>query len=166
MGWMIYHHVPSDIRAEIVGLCSPHEVLQASKVGSTWYVAARLKGTEEVLAFVFLTQTRNGEWGYKDMDETMGPNEAKAPVGLLDLLTEPKNDYAARWRERCREWAARPRPKTGETWRLATPVRFGGIEVQTITKVDLPRRRGVWSHPAVGLLRLRPDQLVGAELIN
>lgn len=66
---------------------------------------------ETRIALVILTEGQHGgEVGYKDMDETMGPNEDACPVELLDMLSPLKPDaetYAADWRARCRQRAAR-----------------------------------------------------------
>jgi hypothetical protein len=100
------------------------ECLMASKVGSVWYLAIRLTPKPDcasdapimaayvpdetgaiVYAGVVLTSRQNGEWGYKDMCETMGPCEATAPLKLLDLLSplDPeKESYAQNWRDRVR----------------------------------------------------------------
>jgi len=51
----------------------------------------------------FLLSGRGGEWGYKDMDEGMGPVEVSCPLTLLNKATEPPNEYARAWRERVRE---------------------------------------------------------------
>src|SRR3546814_19605923 len=40
-------------------------------------------------------------FGYKDMDETMGPCEADCPARILDLLTPTDKEYAREWRARC-----------------------------------------------------------------
>lgn len=61
-------------------------------------------------ALVILTEDSGGQVGYKDMDETMGPNEDACPVDLLDMLSPLKPDaetYVADWRARCRQRAAR-----------------------------------------------------------
>ena len=42
-------------------------------------------------------------FGYKDMDETMGPYECDCPERILDLLTDTDYETAGRWRETCRE---------------------------------------------------------------
>lgn len=57
-------------------------------------------------ASIVLTQ-RGGkndscEWYYKDMDETVGPYQAKCPKSLLQKLDSPaSNEYARDWRKRC-----------------------------------------------------------------
>lgn len=42
-------------------------------------------------------------FGYKDMDETMGPCVCDCPDRLLDLLTPTDSQNALKWREKCRE---------------------------------------------------------------
>ena len=61
-------------------------------------------------------------FGYKDMDETVGPNESNCPETILDLLTPTEYPYAQAWRTRCRENAtarralsSRPSPRRGQT---------------------------------------------------
>lgn len=61
-------------------------------------------------------------FGYKDMDETVGPNEADCPPAILDLLTPTDHPYAQGWRTRCRENAMarralsrKPSPRPGQT---------------------------------------------------
>lgn len=39
-------------------------------------------------------------WGYKEVDETMGPNEISFPYTWLDLLTPTDSKYANEWRAR------------------------------------------------------------------
>ena len=39
-------------------------------------------------------------WGYKDIDETMGPNETSCPVSYLEICTAPEGHYAYEWRQR------------------------------------------------------------------
>ena len=99
-----------------------HRVLKSAMVGSTYYAAVESKttmGEREVWAAIFLTcgRTRhdNTLWGYKDMDETVGPNEAKCPASVLALLTPTDSKFANEWREKCRQniAAAAERRKNG-----------------------------------------------------
>lgn len=42
-------------------------------------------------------------WGYKDVDESMGPSEIGCPASYLDLAQpEPTEGYAVEWRKRVR----------------------------------------------------------------
>ena len=147
-------------RAEIVRLYTElvpeadytAECLMASKVGSTWYVAIRLTPKPGaapnipplrgyvpdatgaiVYAGVILTQRHQGEWGYKDLCETMGPHEAQAPARLLALLSPLDPDvetHATAWRERvaAHDAAKRARPKVrpGDVVEFDAPIEFSG----------------------------------------
>lgn len=170
MGWLIYDHTPACIRDEIARLCTWDNEdgrgfpVLISKQGSTWYAAVRREPAEGrrddgldatgsyetdatggyTFAAVFLTSREGGEWGYKDMDETMGPNRAEAPPKLLDLLSPTTSDHALKWRQRCRDHAARvARPlKEGDVIRLDEPLRFtDGSERQTF-RVSIERPAG------------------------
>jgi hypothetical protein len=117
MGWSYYHATKYksngsvDRKAEIdhSGWGDKLEVLKSSMVGSTYYAAVRNKETGKVWCAVFLTATVGKDhfnFGYKDMCESMGPTEAKCPVGILNLLTDTDDEYAIKWRERCRQYHA------------------------------------------------------------
>ncbi len=160
MGWLIYPDTPACIRDEIARLCTWDSEngrgfpVLISRKGSVWYAAIRAEPAAGRLdtgrdptghfetdatggytfAAVFLTTTSKGEWGYKDMDETSGPNQAEAPAKLLDLLSPTSAEYALAWRQRCRDHAARSnrRLKAGDVIRLTTALRFSdGAELQT-----------------------------------
>ena len=45
-------------------------------------------------------------WGYKDIDETMGPCETSCPISYLDMVPCPDNEHARDWREAVRAKAA------------------------------------------------------------
>lgn len=200
MGWTVHyrHNSPQGHaaeKAEIVNLFTPAEnsgvtfdVLQASKVGSVWYVAVRMTGANPapyiadadgsfVFCAVILTSRKNGEWGYKDMTETMGPVESKAPASILAKLS-PLDDsdratYAREWRARCRAYAARVKPRHGDRVKLAEPVPFTGLQGQKVDVQDVEctfymrrgKKRTCYRHPDVGLLRLRPEHLTGATIV-
>lgn len=132
MGWLFYDHTPRDIEAEIRRICTAETdtrhmaPVAIARVGTTWYAAVRNTFTSAEAAAasgvarsftigpdlsytfgaVFLTESCGG-WGYKDIDETMGPVESGAPASLLDLLSPTTVPYALDWRERCRRNAAR-----------------------------------------------------------
>ena len=111
MGWLFYTdrrvQTYADEKAEITRLCTfegdtrKTELGKACKVGSTWYAAARVTnidgtpvedatyvtGADGSITFgaVFLTRYDDGCWGYKDMEESAGPVESRAPLSLLAL---------------------------------------------------------------------------------
>ena len=46
------------------------------------------------------------QWGYKDIDETAGPNAVNCPLSYIEMCSEPNNDYSREWRERVRQYHA------------------------------------------------------------
>ena len=117
MGWLFYTdgrvQTYADEKAEIARLCTfegerrKTELVKACKVGSTWYAAARVTSIDGspvedttyvtdadgsiTFGAVFLTRYDDGCWGYKDMEESAGPNESRAPLGLIELLSDLKD---------------------------------------------------------------------------
>ncbi len=84
-------------------------VLAAARVAGTVYMAVRTTekatGTSYVFAAVILiSNTRRHGFGYKDMDESMGPYECACPDRIMRLLSPladiPNPSYAADWRAR------------------------------------------------------------------
>ena len=85
-----------------------HTVLKSRMVGSTYYAAVNVHDIKEnknqVIAVVALTSTawKDGmNFGYKSMDETMGPVQCNCPKSILDLLTPIESEYANNWRKKC-----------------------------------------------------------------
>lgn len=48
-------------------------------------------------------------WGYKDIDESMGPCETSCPESYLTMCTAPVNHWAYEWRQRVYARAAKAR---------------------------------------------------------
>ena len=169
------------------------EVLAISKVGSVWYMAVKISGNlsktrwDEIYAIeddsfvygnVVMTNRSNGEWQYKCIAETAGPVDAKAPQKILKLLSPIVKDsttakWAIKWRDNCVKSTASTKIikslKIGDRLKLKSPVMFGDIPVTEVTVSHYRTRRSVrrcYSHPSVGLLRLRTEHLDGVELIN
>ena len=112
MGWTSCYrwNTPTDIKRELLAeyAASEHvEVLdhKSTCYGKHWWVALRNKGTDKSFVVLFKMAKFDDCWGYKDIDEAMGPNETDCPISLLDLTTEPTEGYAVDWRKTVREFA-------------------------------------------------------------
>jgi hypothetical protein len=88
-------------------------VVKSAMVGKVYYAAVQFDRTDgtppEVWAAVFDTcgKWKDGTiWGYKDMDETVGPYFYDCPESILNLLTPTKYETAQAWRDKCREHLA------------------------------------------------------------
>lgn len=98
-----------------------------------WLLMQRTaKATSETHTFVcccYIQWAHNDHYnfGYKDVDESMGPCDHDCPVAWLDRLSAPVNDYSREWREKVREFAARSQDRklaVGDRFRLAAPMKF------------------------------------------
>ncbi|SUZ33879.1 hypothetical protein ROE7235_03654 [Roseibaca ekhonensis] len=199
MGWLFYTdrrvQTYADEKAEIARLCTFETdtrrttLVKASKVGSTWYAAAKVESLGRTsledrtymidddgsftFGAVFLTRTDDGCWGYKDMEESAGPCESRAPMSILHLLSELKDpdSYAHAWRQRCRDWAAIPDYAEGDKIKLASPVSLSdGSTCQIVTATHYKRgrqkRRCYRIEETGSLVRLSKASLAGSELIS
>lgn len=104
-------------------------VIDTVRYGTVVYAAVRSKDGDEVFGLVLLAERKGGILYTKPVSEDMGPAEDRCPARILDLLTEPSNEYARQWRERCRARLARPRPRKGQTVVFAKPLTFTNDEV-------------------------------------
>lgn len=73
-----------------------------------------------IVAFLMKCWDRGGDWGFKDVTESMGPYEVNCPLGYLDMVPEAPNEWGRQWRERVRAYHARQsrRLEVGRTYAL------------------------------------------------
>ena len=127
-----FTYAPDPQRGREQGL----RILKSAWSGRRYHAAAQAYDTSgtsgAVFAIVCLVRwnpraKHDEHFGYKDLDESMGPSEARCPASILDLLGPPRNDYATQWRERCRAWnalARRRRPCPGDMLIMDAPITF------------------------------------------
>lgn len=101
------------------------EIVDHATRSNTWYAVCKFTAPNNAPIYyglVCLFNRRKGQFFYKDMTETFGPNAANAPLRIINMLDQlsPINPIDARqsaqwaleWRQRCRENAKRkPAPK-------------------------------------------------------
>ena len=110
MGWTHTHRKPGMTTQQFfeqefpATLAGEGEILASRLQGSTFYAAVRDRKDGTVWAMVVLTSRQTGHcnFGYKEMDECMGPAEATCPAAVLDLLTPlPECDHAEQYCKHC-----------------------------------------------------------------
>jgi len=108
------------------------------------------ENSREVFAVVCRIHYNSKEYfnfGYKDMDETMGPYYYNCPERILNLLTPTTSQYAIEWRKKCREKIerkkARPHFRINDILEFKKSVLFNnGYRVKQLKVVD--RRRFIF----------------------
>ena len=115
MGWLYKQHPVTDPVAYLTGQYNhdgahrTYLVLGAARVSNTVYMA--LKSTDKATgqsyvfaAVILISNTQKDGFGYKDMDESVGPCECACPDRIMRLLSPiadiPNPGYAADWRAR------------------------------------------------------------------
>lgn len=130
---------------------STHRVLDSAIVGRTQYYAAverlLLDGSRSVFAVICLLEfapkaADDCQFGYKEMDETMGGVIAHCPPRILDKLSDTDNEDAQNWREKCRALAEKKVPQVGDTIKMAHELTFSGDFTDDTFKVVRSGARG------------------------
>lgn len=112
-------------------------VLKSCMKGNVYYAAVKKTaedGTKIVFAAVILTSLRNisgMNFGYKEMEESMGPVETKCPTSILNLLTKTKSEFALSWREQCRNYNENEKEKRRKRKILSDAV--DGTKIRFVT---------------------------------
>lgn len=143
MGWLYLYDKPHNVKEYFVDKFNyENEVVKQRALDiaivkfRTLYAAIesinKSTGARTVFAAVVMLDFRNGEMGYKYMDESCGPFQCECPKRILKLLTETDNEHAKEWRAAC--WAKIEKNqklvlKEGAIVKFNTPIRFmDGLE--------------------------------------
>jgi len=123
----------------------------AVKNFKTAYIAFKVdyKKTNEtkiVAIICLLNYARNSyyNFGYKDMDETMGVFETDCPERILKILTPTDNETAMNWREKCwnkiKSNKKRPKMKVGDVIVFEDNLSFtNGVNTNTFCVIDVKK---------------------------
>ena len=128
MGWTWMRREGRAVKEVLVDAMRPYKVLDIAIVDRTTAYIAFETPKGGVAAAVFLlgyAVKARYDFGYKDMDETMGPVESDYLERILKLLTAEPIGYAKEWRERC--WQRihnKQRVLSGAIFRTAEPIKF------------------------------------------
>lgn len=76
-----------------------------------------------VLCKIACDRTSEALWGYKDIDESMGPCERDCPEKFLSQ-SDDTSGYSVEWRAKCREWRKRRRERLSAIAKLRDGDRF------------------------------------------
>lgn len=184
MGWLYMNRPVEGAKAYLdkqltyEGETCSHRLLRSACYGRFEYYAAaevirkiddpmhgiKAGDREVVCVVVIMRYTRDGQWGYKDMDETMDPTVDNCPESIMKLLTPTDHAYAIEWRARV--MAKHAKRKASLQLGAGARVRYGGRTYEL--KEPAGPRRG-WRVRCEGdgcLYRLKPGQLAVAEVLS
>lgn len=121
-------------------------------------------GQRDVFAVVILLNYCRKDYynfGYKDMDESMGPYEDNCPKRILELLTPTDNKNANDWRERC--WKKINSKKSMPKIIPNMVLQYGGKEYTVTKNLGL---RGYIISGDNGVYRLNTSQAKNSVIVN
>lgn len=114
MGWLFKYGAT---RSDLIRELSDKSVVQLRPNGGTFATLRRCTrgnvlwalhesidpdGVSTRFIACYLLQRSAEGWGYKDMDESMGPYYYTCPISYLDEASEPISETARKWREEVR----------------------------------------------------------------
>lgn len=171
MGWTSFQDMPGLTPAQILARemsgtndnGATWEIVDHATKPGTWFAICKFTapGNDPIfygLVCLYKRSKKTGEFSYKDMGETCGPNAANAPIRLIDQLDKlapidpldmrQSAQWARQWRDRCRENAKR-KPKTKQKLAPGQIVTFPNVTGQFELIMPIGPRRG-WSVRYVG----------------
>lgn len=121
MGWLFGHYERSTLVKHLTdgnGVKTIKHCLVGNNLwcvhehdGQRWACLYLLRGSPRIKDDPY-------NWGYKDVCESMGPNEISFPYTWLDLLTPTDSKYANEWRARVKARGEKlQKAKLGSKWR-------------------------------------------------
>lgn len=121
MGWLFGHYERKTLIEQLIndkGLKTIKHFLAGNNLwcvherdGRRWACLYLLRGSPKA-------KNDQYNWGYKDVEETMGPSEISFPYTWLDLLTPIESKYANEWRARVKARGEKlQKAKLGSKWR-------------------------------------------------
>lgn len=120
MGWLFGWRTRKDLIDHLVD-GNGVKTLKHCCVGNNLWCVHEFDRDGETHRWACLYKMQNGfsdhGWGYKDVDETMGPNETSFPASWLKLLTPVDSQYANDWRNEVQARADKlAQVKIGTRW--------------------------------------------------
>jgi hypothetical protein len=168
MGWIYGWNSRRELIDHLLRDEGSYKVLKHCCVGNNLWIVFEVTnddtGELKRTAFLYLLDgqgKKDGrQWGYKSIDESMGPYEISFPASWLDLLTPTNSPYALNWREKVRQRAEKTAAmKPGTEWKFASGV--------TYTIVKRRSGKGLLVRTKGGqLYRASVDQFLVAEQVT
>lgn len=109
MGYYFGYANRKAIRDEV----TEHGRFRSCYVGNVLWVQFDGPPKPAIGCFLLVRSAQNGasDWGYKPMDESMGPCFYSCPKSYLEAIPDPKEGFSTEWREKVLRYHTRITPK-------------------------------------------------------
>jgi hypothetical protein len=147
----------------------PWTIHACAASGRVYYLATESPDRPgNVFATVVLTAGGPKNFGYKIIDEEMGPVDDHCPQKILDLLSPTENECAMDWRKRCQKWNKESKEVKNiaedSVIRTSEPLWFPAIKREFSLFRCVNAKKGHYvaiGDDGRGLVRIPPKHLVG-----
>lgn len=149
MGWYYGAHSLKDQIAELIQDRENHKTIAHCVRGNTLWTVGETPSGRYIGCYLLQNGGRDSGWGYKPMEESMGPCEVTCPLSYLDMVPDP-GSYATEWRKKVREYHARVGQKieagqvvkltNGQEYRITQVRPLKGVGVKDGVLYKIPRR--------------------------
>ena len=103
MGWLFNWDTRKELIADLTKDYKTFKTLRHCTRGNVLWALHREAGAGKRFITAYLMQKdRSAGWGYKPMDESMGPFYYTCPLSYIKDASPPVNENAANWREQVR----------------------------------------------------------------
>lgn len=125
MGWTFKttRGTKAEIKNEILASLGAYSILHRTVGNHLWVAVRPLGEVEEGCVLLFLLKSSRGCWGYKDMDEGMGPYYYDCPESVIAAAGPTTKPLALAWRAKVREYHAEKKLRKG----IADGVKVGDV---------------------------------------
>lgn len=171
MGWLFGYDTRKELADHLIRGNGVHTLKHCWVGNNLWTVQEGTKQDGSVVRFVALYLCKGNRhsryaWGYKDVNESMGPGETSCPLSYIELVEAHEKEhgyapvgYAAEWRQKVRDRVFRTSRKFKEGQRI----KLYGNEYE----VRSPCLRGdYWIDFNGALFRLKRSQVKDVEEIT
>lgn len=169
MGWLFCEPTRDALVRRLKDRCNndSYELIDSATRGNEFYAVLRRKDTGLRFIAVCLMRGTPGNfhpddirWGYKDMDESMGPCYYNCPERLL-AQSDDQSEYAVGWRAACRHLRARRNvhAKFIRGLKAGDKVRLGDIEATFVRRLEGRMAANLVCDSVRGRFRYKPSQV-------
>jgi hypothetical protein len=87
-------------------ICLAH-CLRGNALWTVWEIITPEKQFRYIGCDLLQNGGKSMGWGYKDLDESMGPYQVSCPLSYLDMVPQPDGEIANNWRKAVRDYHAK-----------------------------------------------------------
>lgn len=175
MGWTFSYNwqQKKDIVEHCLDFGENYKVLKHSVKGNhLWVLAQHIKDNKPGVMFIalFLLSKSQGEWGYKDLDDTCGPYYYDCPISYVKAVKESGRELSktsSEWMEKVEQHhtIVAEKRKKSKALKPGDKVNFQGVIYQLIKKYGGRYGWEVRSMQDHGIYRMKAKQVSASELV-